>query len=98
MKLTEDGSDVFTGGGVSKQLGSKVLDILQFLTNSGGEAIQNAIAIVESFISIYSLCVFIVVKNLDENRSVILEVPFVECNTHRSYVPLTVRGRSASLV
>ena len=35
-------------GGVSKQSGSRVLDILQFLKNSGGEAIQNAIAIVES--------------------------------------------------
>ena len=48
MKLTEDGSNVFSGGGVSKQAGSRVLNILQFLKNSGGEAIQNAIAIVES--------------------------------------------------
>ena len=48
MKLTEDGSNVFSGGGVSKQSGSRVLNILQFLKNSGGEAIQNAIAIVES--------------------------------------------------
>ena len=48
MKLTEDGSNVFSGGGVSKQSGSRVLYILQFLKNSGGEAIQNAIAIVES--------------------------------------------------
>ena len=48
MKLTEDGSNVFSGGGVSKQSGSRVLYILQFLKNSGGEVIQNAIAIVES--------------------------------------------------
>ena len=48
MKLTEDGSDVFTGGGVSEQSGSRVLYILQFLKNSGGEAIQNAIAVVKS--------------------------------------------------
>ena len=48
MKLTEDGSNGFSGVGVSKQLGSRVLCILQFLKNSGGEAIQNAIAIVES--------------------------------------------------
>ena len=48
MKLTEDGSNVFSGGGVSKQSGSRVLYILQFLKNSGGEAIQNAIAIVKS--------------------------------------------------
>ena len=32
----------------SKQSGSRVLYILQFLKNSGGAAIQNAIAIVES--------------------------------------------------
>ena len=48
MKLTEEWSNVFSGGGVSKQLGSRVLCILQFLKNSGGEAIQNATAIVES--------------------------------------------------
>ena len=48
MKLTEDGSNVFSGGGVSKQSGSRVLYILQFLKDSEGEAIQNAIAIVES--------------------------------------------------
>ena len=39
---------MFSGGGVSKQSGSRVLNILQFLKNSGGEAIQNAIAIVDS--------------------------------------------------
>ena len=38
MKLTEDGSDVFSGGEVSKQSGSRVLY----------KAIQNAFAIVES--------------------------------------------------
>ena len=48
MKLTEDGSNVFSGGGVSKQSGSRVLYILQFLKNIGGKAIQNAFAIVES--------------------------------------------------
>ena len=48
MKVTEDGSNLFSGGGVSKQSGSRVLNILQFLKKSGGEVIQNAIAIVES--------------------------------------------------
>ena len=48
MKLMEDGSDVFSGGGVSKQSGNRVLNLLQFLKNSGGEAIQDAIAVVES--------------------------------------------------
>ena len=48
MKLTEDGSNLLSGGGVSKQSGSRVLYMLQFLKNSGGEAIQNAIAMVES--------------------------------------------------
>ena len=48
MKLTEDGSNVFSGGGFSKQSGSRVLYILQFLKNSVAEAIQNAIAMVES--------------------------------------------------
>ena len=38
---------MFTGVGVSKQSSSRVLYILHFLKNSGGEAIQNAIAIVE---------------------------------------------------
>ena len=37
MKLTEDGSNVFSGGGVGKQSGSRVLYILQFLKNSGGD-------------------------------------------------------------
>ena len=41
---------MFSGGGVSKQSGSRVLNILQFLKNSGGEAIQNTIAIVKSAI------------------------------------------------
>jgi hypothetical protein len=36
MKLTEDESNVFSGGGVSKQSGSRVLYIWQFLKNSGG--------------------------------------------------------------
>ena len=48
MKVTEDGSNLFSGGGVSKQSGSRVLYILQLLKNSGGEAIQNAIKIVKS--------------------------------------------------
>ena len=48
MKLTEEGSNVFSGGVVSKQLGSRVLSILQILKNSVGEAIQNTIAIVDS--------------------------------------------------
>ena len=48
MKLTEDESNVFSGGGVSKQSGSRVLYILQFLKNRRGEAIQNTTAIVES--------------------------------------------------
>ena len=39
---------MFSGGGVSKQSGSRGLYILQFLKSSGREAIQNAIAIVES--------------------------------------------------
>ena len=39
---------MFSGGGVSKQSGSRVLNILQFLKNSGGEARQNAMAIVKS--------------------------------------------------
>ena len=46
MKLTEDGSNVCSK--VSQQSGSRVLNILQFLKNSGGEAIHNSIAIVES--------------------------------------------------
>ena len=48
VKLTEDGSDVISGGGTSEQSGSGVLDILQFLESGGGETIQDAIAVVES--------------------------------------------------
>ena len=48
VKLTEDGRNVFSGGGVGEQSGSGVLNILQFLKNSGGETIQDAIAVVES--------------------------------------------------
>ena len=40
VKLTEDGRDVFSGGGVGEQSSSGVLNILQFLKNSGGETIQ----------------------------------------------------------
>ena len=47
VKLTEDGRDVFSGGGVGEQSSSRVLNILQFLKNSGGETIQDAIAVVE---------------------------------------------------
>ena len=46
--MTEDGRDVFSGGGVDERSGSGVLNILQFLKNSGGETIQDAIAVVES--------------------------------------------------
>ena len=48
VKLTEDGRDVFSGGGVGEQSGGGVLNILQFLRNRGGETIQDAIAVVES--------------------------------------------------
>ena len=47
VKLMEDGRDVFSGGGVGEQSSSRVLNILQFLKNSGGETIQDAIAVVE---------------------------------------------------
>ena len=36
VKLTEGGRDVFSGGGVGEQSGSGVLNISQFLKNSGG--------------------------------------------------------------
>lgn len=48
VKLTEDGGDVFSGAGVSEQPGGRVLNILQFLENSGGEAIEDAVTVVES--------------------------------------------------
>ena len=48
VELTEDRGDVFSGGGAGEQTGSRVLHILQFLKNSGGEAVQDAIAVVES--------------------------------------------------
>ena len=48
VEFTEDRGDVFSGGGAGEQAGSRVLDILQFLKGSGGEAVQDAIAIVES--------------------------------------------------
>ena len=48
VKLMEDGCDVFSGGGMGEQSGSGVLNILQFLKTSGGETIQDAIAVVES--------------------------------------------------
>ena len=47
VKLTEDGRDVFSGGSVGEQSSSGVLNILQFLKNSWGETIQDAIAVVE---------------------------------------------------
>lgn len=48
VKLTEDGGDVFSGGGSSEQSGSRVLNILQLLENRGGEAIQDAVTVVKS--------------------------------------------------
>ena len=38
---------MFSGGSVGEQSSSGVLNILQFLKNSGGETIQDAIAVVE---------------------------------------------------
>lgn len=48
VEVTEDGCDVVPGSGSGKQASGRVLNILQFFENFGGEAVEEAIAVVES--------------------------------------------------
>ena len=47
MEFTEDRCDVFSGAGTGEEACSRVLDILEFIEDFGGGAIEKTIAIVE---------------------------------------------------
>lgn len=48
VEVLEDRGDVISGAGMSEQTGSRVLDVLKFVENFGGYAVEDAIAVVES--------------------------------------------------
>ena len=47
MEFTEDRCDVFPGAGTGEEACSRVLDILEFIEDFGGGAVEKTIAIVE---------------------------------------------------
>ena len=47
MKFTEDRCDVFSGAGTGEEACSRVLDILEFIEDFGGGAVETTFAIVK---------------------------------------------------
>ena len=48
VKRVENGGDVFTGPGVGKEAGSRVLDHLESLEGMGGDASEEGVAVVKA--------------------------------------------------
>ena len=48
VKVLEDGGDVVMGTSMSEQVGSRILDILEFIEGSGWETIKDAVAVIKS--------------------------------------------------
>ena len=48
VERVENGSDVFTGPGVGKEAGSRVLDHLESMEGMGGDASKEGVAVVEA--------------------------------------------------
>ena len=48
VKSLEDGGDVFTGPGVGKEAGSRVLDHLESMEGMGGDASEEGVAVVKA--------------------------------------------------
>ena len=48
VELTEDGGDVVSGSGSGEKAGGRVLTVLSFFEDLGGDAIEEAITVVES--------------------------------------------------
>ena len=48
VKMFEDGSYVFSGAGMVELSGSRVLNLLEFMEVGGGEAVENAVAFIQS--------------------------------------------------
>lgn len=48
MELMEDGGDVVVGAGTGEKSGGGVLDVLKFIEGGGWEAVEKAVAVVQS--------------------------------------------------
>lgn len=48
MKILEDRGDVVTGTGVGEEAGGGVLEVLKFIEEIGGCAIQDAVTVIDA--------------------------------------------------
>lgn len=48
VELVEDGGDVVVGAGTGENSGGGVLDVLKFIEGGGWEAVEKAVAVVQS--------------------------------------------------